>query len=256
MKNSKTTVLALLACIMTALTCCGCLKADLMLEIGKDGSGSLEASYTITENSIAQLNSMVNLSHQLNKIGLGTSEKPAADPEILLFLDPDENRIRSNLAKYEKHGLKIDKLRVRSRNSQRSVDLRLNFDNIAEVAKADFFADNGFSLYRRKSGDMLFHRKSMNADNPDKDALLDPEAQKMVAPILGGFMVTVKVLTPGRVLETNADSSGLKSATWIFDQDRDAKAFQRLQNQTYMILIEGADITIPDIRIVTQAPAK
>ncbi len=256
MKNGSNARLLICAVLLIPALCTGCLKGELLLEIDKHGSGSLEASYSITENAVAQLKSMVDLAHRLEDMSLGKSKAPEPDPGILLFLDPDEQKIRAELAKYEKSGLKLDKLRVRSRNARRSVDLRLKFNDIIDVARADFFADIGFSLYRRKSGDLVFFRKSMNENNPQKGVLADESAQRLIAPILEGFMITVKIHPPGRILESNATSAGLNSATWVFDQDKDPRAFHRLQNQEYIMLIEGEGITIPDIKIVTSKPEK
>lgn len=230
----------------------GCLKCDMLLELAADGSGYMEVTYSISENAVAQLNSMLKLGKHLDQVSAETPTAPLEDPKLMLFLDPDENKIRDELSKYKKYGLKLDKLRVKSRNARRTVDIRLEFKNIAEVAKADFFSDIGFSLYRRKSGDLVFFRRNMNADNPNKNILADEAAQKMVAPILEGFEVTVKIHTPGKVLDSNAQSHGLTSATWSFIQDTDPKAFQKLQEQEYIILMDGSGVTIPDIKVVTE----
>jgi hypothetical protein len=248
MKTAKQHALMILLAV--PLLCSGCLKCEVILDIQKDGKGSIEASYSVSENAVAQLNSMVKLSKQLNQMSADSAKKDLKDPELLLFLDPDEKKIRARLAEYKKFGLEIDKLRVKTRNSWRSVDLRLEFDDLAEVAKADFFSEIGFSLYKRKSGDYVFFRQNFNAGNPNAAIVKDPSAQRLISPILEGFEVTVKVHTPTRVVDTNADSSGLTSATWTFRQDKDPQSFQKLQNQEYIILMDGSGISIPDIKIV------
>lgn len=249
-KNTSKQLAALL--LTLSLFATGCLKCDILLALSPDGSGYIESSYSITENATSQIRSMVKLGKQLDMVTSSVSSEPTRNPEMMLFLDPDENQIRKELAKYEKFGLVVNKLRVRSRNSTRFVDIRLDFKDIAKVAQADVFADIGFSLYRRKSGDLVFFRRNLNAGNPDKDILDSPEAQRMIAPILEGFNVTVKVHTPGRILDSNAHTRALKSATWTFDQDKDPKAFQNLQSQEYIILIDSTGITIPDIKIETK----
>ena len=228
----------------------GCLKCEVLLDLDKSGSGSLETSYSISENAVAQLKSMVKLSKQLGQMSGESAESTLKNPELLLFLDPSEEKLLARLNQYKKFGLEVDKLRVKSRNSWRSVDLRVEFDSIAEIAKTDFFPNIGFSLYKRKSGDYVFFRQNFNAGNPNKSVVQTPSAQRLITPIIEGFDVTVKVHTPTRVLDTNADSRGLNSATWIFDQDKDPKSFQRLQNQEYIILLDGAGMAIPDIKIV------
>ncbi len=251
MTNTKTTRLAILLLLALPFLSTGCLKCDILLELSPDGSGSLESTYSVTESATAQLKAMLKLSQQLGQISTGVQADPK-DPEMMIFLDPNEGRIRKKLAKYKKYGLTLDKLRIKSRNARHTVDIKLKFEDIAKVAQADFFSDIGFSLYRRKSGDLVFFRHNLNAGNPNKELLASTDAQEMIAPILEGFDVNVKVLTPGRVLDSNAHTRSVRSATWSFDQDKDPSAFQKLQSQEYIILIESTGITIPDIRIVTE----
>ena len=255
MKTSKTKTLLAAAILAAPVLITGCLKADLLLDLKQDGSGYLEAEYTLSETSINQIKSMVKLSQDLDKVSLGKSQKQPPDPAMLLFLDPDETKIRSELEKYSKFGLSVNKLRVRSSSGQRTVDMKLEFNSIADLARADFFSDIGFSLYRQKSGDLVFHRKSMGENKSAANIFDDENARRLIAPILEGFMVTVRIQPPGRILESNADSSGVSSATWTFDQEKDAKAFQRLQNQEFTMLIDSTGVKIPDIKIVRNSAA-
>lgn len=252
---SPLSILAAALISLPLLTSTGCLKGDLLLDITKDGSGSIEVNYSISENAISQLDALSKLSIQLDTV---SGRQPAVllkDPDMMLFLRPEEDKIRKRLAVYQKNGITIDRLRVNSNNSIRNVDLRLKFLNITDVARADFFPDAGFSLYKNDKGNYIFLRKSMSESGRGKTTLLNPDMQKLAAPVTEGFSVSIKVHTPGRVLESNAHDKGVASATWTFDQERDPAAFQKLQNQEFAILIEGKDVRIPDIKIVKTRPA-
>ena len=249
-KAKQPTALLTLALLPFLFT--GCLKCDILLELSPDGSGSIESTYSVSENAIAQLNAMVKLGKQLDEISGDQSREALKDPEIMLFLNADKDKIRARLAPYEKNGLVLDKLRVRSRNAWRTVDIRLEFDDIAKLAKADFFKDIGFEFYRRQSGNYVLKRPSMNADNPNNETVNNADARRLMAPVLEGFEMTVKVHTPGRVLESTAPGGGAglsSAATWVFDLEKDPKAFQKLQDQEFIILIDGTGVNIPDIKL-------
>lgn len=254
---NKTSIKRILAVTLTSLPLLissGCLKCDMILDLTKDGSGSIEVNYSISENSIAQLDTFAKLTRQLDAVSGKQPDAVLKDPDMMLFLRPEEEKLRKRLSAYQKNGLTIDKLRVSSNNSWRNVDLRLKFLNIADVARADFFADAGFSLYKNSKGNYIFLRKSMSESSRGKTTLLNPDTQKLAAPMLEGFHFSVKIHTPGRVLESNAHDKSVTSVTWNFDQDRDSAAFQKLQNQEFAILIDGTDVKIPDIKIVKTRP--
>lgn len=255
MNNIKLKHLAVVIIATIPLVICsGCLKCDLTLDITKNGAGFIEVNYSISENAVSQLNALANVTKQLDAVSGRKPETVLKDPDMMLFLTPEEDKLRKRLSVYKKNGLTIDKLRVSSNNAWRNVELRLNFLNIADVARADFFPDAGFSLYRRSNGSYVFLRKSISEAAKNKNILLTADTQRLIAPILEGFDVSIRIHTPGRILDSNAHSKAVASATWTFDQERDPSAFQKLQKQEFVILIDGTDVKIPDIKIVKTTP--
>lgn len=227
----------------------GCLKGSFTLDINRDRSGSFEANYAVSETAISQISSLIQVSRQLEALSSSVKRNEQKE-DIMLFLNPDETRLRQLISRYEKDGVRLDKLKIRSKDSRRSVDLRVEFTDIVKLAKTDFFPDIGFSLYRKPSGDYIFFRKNLASEQSSADILKTPEMQRLINPFLSGMEVSVKLRAPGRILQTNAHNHGLKSATWIFEHDKNPGAFEALQKQEYIAVIDGSELSIPDIRIV------
>jgi len=101
----------------------GCLKCDMILDLAKDGSGSLEVNYSISENSISQLDAFAQLTRQLDAVSGKQPDALLKDPDMLLFLRPEEEQLKKRLSAYQKNGLTVEKLRVSSNNARASASL-------------------------------------------------------------------------------------------------------------------------------------
>ena len=239
--------------VLVLLAASGCLKLDETLTIEKNGSGNIELTYIIPEQTVAQMKSMFKLRDQMDLI-TGQSA-PQTKEEIFqrLFFDPAEERIRQQLKRYEPFGITIDTLKVETRSSARNVNLKVLFADLARLAKTDFFPEHGFTLARNKDGTYTFYRASEPNGSQEN---IGSEAAGLLTPVLNGFRAALKINTPGKIIETNASRKTLYNAAWIFEFDKDPNAMTALQRQNMKIVFDGKDLNLPEVRQIAAAPRK
>ena len=226
----------------------GCIKLNESLTLKEDGSGSLDVTYSIAEQTITQLKAMNKLRDQLAIVSGDPSDVAAKDDLSALFMDPVEDSMRKRLKGYEKFGITAPTVRVESRNAGRYVTLKLLFDNLANAAKADFFQEHGFFLSKNAKGNYLLNRPAEAPDGSTSMDFSDPESVKLLTPLLGGFKVVIKVNTPTKILDSNATEKAARSATWSFDFDKDPKAVLALQRQAFTVLFDGTGASLPAVK--------
>ena len=227
----------------------GCIRIEQELVLKDDGSGTFDVEYSIAEQSITQINAMLKLEEQMARVAGDESIDPAAHERIRLFLSPDKGEIAGKLKEYEQHGITVDELTVTTRGARRHVHVNLLFRNIAEAAKADFFADYGFSLFRSPRGEYAIYRPpSVTQYQTDMD-FSDAETVKLLSPLLGGFHFSLSMKMPGKVLRTTAHRKTFDTASWSFDFDRDANALVALQKQEFGLVFDGEGLGLPEIKL-------
>lgn len=234
------------------LLAAGCLNMDQTITLNKDGSVAIETTYALSEKAITQFRAMYRLRDRMKTVAEGGAidEEDAGRPPALL--DPVEERLTRELDKYKPYGLTVDKLKIRSRNAWREVQLAVRIDNLEEFAKTDFFKTYGFELARTTDGNYVLSR-TREVEKP-KLQRNDPETQKLISSVLSGFKATVRVNTPGRVLRTNGDRTSLFGVTWVFNFERNPDALWAAENQSMIILFEGDDdIYLPEISLGAKA---
>lgn len=226
----------------------GCLKVDQTLTLEKNGSGNLEILYSIPEQTVTQMKSMFKLRDQMDTVLGQTSPQTKEDEFERTFFDPSEEQIKRLVKKYEKFGITVDMLKVETRNAARNVSLKLVFADLGQVAKADFFPRHGFSLFRNNDNTYTFSRSPDNDETILKPNEITPESAGLLTPVLSGFRVSLKVNTPGKILESNASRKTLYNAAWIFEFDKDPNAVELLQNLSMKIVFDGKGSKIPEVR--------
>ena len=247
----KTLRLLLIVAVMAAS---GCVKLKQTLTLKKDGSGEMEIEYVITDQALTQLTAMFNLEKEL---ALAAGEQPpAVKPNDLtrLMLDPDEDAIRTQFKTYRSLGVTFEDLKVDVREGRKHLKMKILFQDLAKLAQADFFADHGFSLERTPEGNYMLTRvppdSQAGAEPPPR--ISDPETEKELTPLLGGFSASYSVKVPGRIIRTNAPRKSLYSAEWAFNFDDDPNAFANFHFQRLALLFDGENLDLP---AVAQAPA-
>jgi hypothetical protein len=238
--------LAACAALFVLLLAGGCIQADLAFSLRKDGSGTIEAEYAMSEQTISQIAAMLKLKEQLVR-SAGETYDSSQDRYTRVFLDPDAAKIEREVDKYAALGLAIDELKVETRSAWRYVTMRLSFPDVGKLSQADFFPEYGFSLTRRTDGKYVLQRES-----PGPHALPSKEEAerelRLLSPLLGGFRVQTKIVAPGRVQkETNATRTSLYSATWTFNFDKDPTAVAAFRAHNVHLVFDGKGLSLPEI---------
>jgi len=233
--------------ILLAGLLAGCITVDQKITLREDGSGLAELSYSITEQAISQIKAMLKLQKQM---AMAAGEAGAADmdekPHYLL--DPNEGRLRSELKKYESLGITVERLSVDNDKERRRIWIQAAFKDLAEVAKADFFPEYGFSLSRNSAGNYVLYRAARKGGDEMPVGAMDPATVHMLTPLLSGFRVAVSVILPRAILETTAARPSQFEAEWVFDFDRDPNALMALQSTDMKIVFDGEGVKLPRIR--------
>jgi len=233
------------ACLVLA---CGCIKVEHNLALNRDGSGVLEISYSVPEQTVTQIKAMLKLEREL-AIAAGESPDTYTEDEFTrLVFDPDEARLLKKLSELAEYGITIKNLNVRSRGARRNVDLKIAFANIADVAGAGFFNAYGFSLVKTGDGNYAWIRRGDRSADAAPPDVSDPETLRALDPLLGGFSFALTVSPPGRILKTDAPSKTPNSATWKFDFDHDPIALWAVKTRNMTIIFDGKGLTLPEVR--------
>jgi hypothetical protein len=236
---------ALLGCLVV-LAAAGCVDVHTVFTLREDSSGFFEAAYTVSEEVVNQFRAMYKVKAELAR-ATGRTEPAPLDPAVPFLLEPNEDRIRSELKRYEANGIAIDTLKVDVLNNKRRVQMKLRFRSLSELAKADFFPEYGFSLKRTTEGNYHLFREGYEVESDSVTDLSDPATTTMLAPFLSGFRVAIKVVTPGAIMESNASRPSQFAATWLYDYERDPNALLLLQATDMKILFEGEGLRLPQI---------
>ena len=238
--------LALLA-VLTAVAS-GCLRLEQTLTLKEDGSGTFECTCAVPEETLSQLRAAAKIEHEMaraaNEAGPATPRKDYID----MFLYDSDEQIRKELGTLKKYGITVTRLKVEGREARRQMELALQFQNLADVAKTDFFKEYGFSLTKNKDGDYVLQRPPPVREKVDMPDLTKTENARLITPLLAGFFVQVKVNTPSRILRTNAHNKSTRTAVWTFDYDNKPDAFMAVQTEGLGIVFEGKGLKIPEIQ--------
>ena len=235
-----------------ALLVSGCIQLDSILTLTTEGGAVLEVEYRISEAAVRQLKTAFEFRRRMDSL---TSESVSAlqEPDEV-FLDPSEPVIRLFFKKYEPNGIALDRLNVSAKDGWRQVVFRLSCKNLADAAKTDLFAAYGFDLQPEGQGRLRFYRPAES--KAQRQSVFDPEAVKVMTPLCEGFKAAFKLVVPGRVLESNAHQTALRSAVWSFDYNKDQGAIAALQNQEFSVLFETDGARLPSLRRARSQPGR
>jgi hypothetical protein len=222
----------------------GCIDFTETLTLNDDGSGLMDITYALPEETVTQITGMMKLADELAKV---SDQEPPGDSHsyLELLLNPSEKRIRRKIESYSIDGLAVKNMKVESRDGSRQVTFQLTFERITDLAKTDFFADQGFTLSRIQGGNYRLLRKGMKAPSEQPVDLNDPQIVRMLTPILGGFNATIGVKTPGRILQANTTRRSLRQAVWNFEFNRDAEDFRSFYTKDLVVVFDGSGLSLP-----------
>jgi hypothetical protein len=235
------------AIVAAAVWGAGCIRVEQSLTLREDGSAGFEVSYSMAEQTVTQMKALRKLRDQLAAAEGITVTNEWQEAFVHLLLDPSEDALRGELAKYRKYGVTVEKLQVETRNAWRHTKLTLALTDLKALATSDLFKEYGFSLSKTERGDYLFRRGPDKPDTAPPPDFSDPETNRLLVPIVGGFNVMLGVTVPGRILESNATRHSLYTATYVFDFDRDPNAVAAYTRHRMQITFQGRGLNLPEI---------
>lgn len=232
---------AFLASILT-----GCFKVDQTLILEEDGSGTVDLTYGMSEESIAQWQDVAR--------NMFDSSTPDSSSSMMPF-DFSDDDIRDDFKEFERDGVTLRSVKTEARDGWKFRRMVIGFKSLAGLAKAGFLADRNISLAKDPQGNYVFIQQAGRGGNlpPELAAFTGTSVDSLFSGMMQGFRAVIRVKTPGRILETNAPEKSDRQARWVFDLESDPEALQKVQEASLRIVFEGKGLDIPAFR---SAPAK
>lgn len=230
------------ASLLVALA--GCVKVEQTLALSRDGSGTIDITYGMSEENAAQMTSF--LAEGVRDEAEGLNGAAMASP-----FDFNDDDVRRDFKEYETDGVVLESVKTETRDGWRYRNLVIRFKNLEGLARTGFLSDQSISLTRDARGNYVFVQSAGPSGTvpeglPDLAETVDPIA----SPWLEGFRAVIRIRTPGRILETNAPDHDGQSAAWTFDLDSNPRALQEAQRLSMRVVFEGRGVKIADFKSV------
>lgn len=221
----------------------GCLKIDQTLTLAKDGSGTLDLRYGMSEQSIAQIEAMEQLSKSMGGTGGDVSVEQENDSPF----DFDEARVRKGFEQDNPEGVELVSLSSEVVDGWKYIQIALRFDDLEALRRTDLFEDSDLSITEDADGNYVLTQVA-GADGSGvggEGVDMDPAMMQQMAAIFAGMRIATNVIVPGRVIESNATSVEGNRASWVFDVDKDPSVLSKLGNLDMRLVFSGEDVDLP-----------
>lgn len=232
-------------CVITlAIAVTGCIKVDQTLTLDKDGSGTLDIRYGMSEQAIAQLEAMEKMGEAMEESG---GEAIDMESDTPFDLDFDEAEVREEFESKGLEGVELVSAESTTADGWRYMDLKVSFDNLEALKQTDFFDDSELSLSKDAEGNYVLAQRSTNGEAGDDMDEMDPKMLKQMAAMFAGMRIANHFVVPTEIIETNATEVDGRSAAWIYDIENDPAILTQLQdfNMRVVFSSEGASIATP-----------
>lgn len=242
-RKSRLKSLICAAILLSLVT--GCVSIDETLSINSDGSGSYRIKYAMTPEAITRMSSALTLARRLQESsGNQRVNTDDIDSTPLLF---DKQLIEKDIAKARRHSIILDELTVQHKQGRSHVDMTLSFTTLAGLTKTRFFSHRQLSLLRDTNQNYSVAIRTAGSGRPQGNTPTATGDDESLSTILAGFRAVTTINVPTRMLGSTARVSGMRSATWEFEYNRDRKALIRLQNTAMLITFSGEGLRIPEL---------
>lgn len=230
----------LVAALALATLLAGCIRVEQVLTLNPDGSGVIDLTYGMSEESVRGFQEM-SQDMLAGSNGLSGAAMP---------FDFSDEDVRNDFKDYEADGVVLQSVDTSVRDGWKYRRLVIRFRDLEGLARSGFLADRRFSLTRDEQGNyVLVQASGGNGDMAGQlSALGGPEMQEVLNTVMKGFRAVIQIRTPGRILETNAPEKGDRAASWSFDLEKDPQALDKAQAASMRIVFEGKGLKIPEFR--------
>ncbi|EIC23370.1 hypothetical protein [Thiorhodovibrio frisius] len=238
--NLKTRWLVALA---VALVLGGCVKVEQTLTLKKDGSGTLDMRYGMSEQTIAQMDAMQTMAESM---GQEAEDAGSENP-----FDFDEAEVREQFEAEAPEGVELVSLNSESIDGWKYMNLKLTFDDLAALRETEFFSDGAMSLTKNADGNYVLVQSTGAEDamppTPSGGSEVAEAAMlQQMAGMFAGMRIVTTVVAPSEVIESNATETDGRKASWVFDVDEDPTVLSKLQNMSLRMVFKGKGVDIAE----------
>lgn len=222
----------------------GCVHVDQTLTLARDGSGSIDLFYAQPDESSTQVQALAR--RILEQAG-------AEDSMTTMPLEVTDDQIRKEFKALAPYGITLHSVKTESRDGWTVRNMNIRFRHLKGLAEAGLLADRDISLARDAAGNYVFTQSAgRNSTTSEALALLaEMESTPLMGGLMQGFRARLRVITPGRILETNAPEKTERAAAWTFDYDRDPGIIGKAHRLAMRIVFDGKGLAIPDFRSIS-----
>lgn len=235
------------ATLVLALT--GCIKLDQTMTLEKDGSGTLDIRYGMSEQAIAQIEMMEQMSQSM---GENAGAEVEMDADTPFDFDFDADQVRED---FESQGLKgVELVSASSETAEgwRYMELKVKFDSLAALTETDFFDDNQMSLTKDTEGNYVLSQRSGDEetanDQTAEDAQMQEQMLKQMSAMFAGMHIANRVVVPSEIVETNATEVNGRTAAWVYDIDEDPSIMTELENLSMRVVFSSEGVSIDELQ--------
>lgn len=221
--------------VVLLLATAGCIKLDQTLTLNQDGSGNLAIRYGMSEQTIAQLEAMEQMSRSMGE---------GIDMEQDSPFEFDEETLRREFEAEKPAGVELVSVRSEVVDGWKYVALEIAFEDVRALKKTKIFEGSQLSISRNDDGSYTLLQKS--AGEQDVDAG-DPRMQQQLAAMFAGLRIANAVIVPGDIIETNATSVDGRRAAWVFAIDEDPDVIAKLQQTDLRVVFSGDGVKLPGL---------
>ncbi|MBK1617839.1 hypothetical protein CKO42_05085 [Lamprobacter modestohalophilus] len=233
-----------LCIVALAFAVTGCIKVDQTLTLNKDGSGTLNMRYGMSEQAIAQVEAMEKMGEAMQESG---GEALDMDAERPFDLDFDEAKVREEFEAEGLEGVELASVKSESVDGWRFMEMKLTFDNLTALKQTDYFDGSELSLSKDAEGNYVLTQRSTDNGDDGDDEEMDPQMLKQMAAMFAGMRIANRVIVPTEIIETNATDIDGRSASWVYDIEKDPTILSQIQNFNMRVVFssEGTSIAMP-----------
>jgi hypothetical protein len=236
-------ILRWISVVIVAFAVTGCVKVDQTLTLNPDGSGTLDLEYGMSEQAIAQIESMQQMGQAMQESGGEAVDFKSDMPFDIGF---KEEQVREEFEAQGLEGVELVSANAVNRDGWRYMKLEIAFDNLAALKQTDYFDDSELSLTQDAEGNYVLTQRS-EGGSPNETDDMDPQMLKQMAAMFAGMEISNHFVVPTEIIETNATQLDGRTASWVYDIGADPTVLTQLQNFDMRVVFSsnGASIPLP-----------
>ncbi|MBK1649377.1 hypothetical protein [Rhabdochromatium marinum] len=222
----------------------GCVKVEQTLTLAKDGSGTLDIRYGMSEQTLAQLAAMQQIAERM---GQTATEGAGAAPPF----DFDAATVRQQFETHHPEGIALISLESETLDGWKYMNLKLSFEDLAALQQTQLFSDGQMSLSRNAAGNYVLRlsigtgeaipSSPVTADDPTQAAIM-----QQMAGLFAGMRIVTTVVAPSAVIASNATKLEDRTATWVFDVDEDPTLVAQLQQMELRLVFDSQGVELTE----------